>query len=236
MTPAEEMIHHGCRIGRHGHQIDVSDRLAPAAPTPGGLDPLNGRAFAHPSEDLGDDLVGLLPELARNGDFADERQVFEDRCLRLFTETLHGAHPAVPTGFLEGCDRVDAQTIDELLDLLGPEAGHAHQVEHARGNPGRQLVEERQATTLEDRPDLGGEVAADPLEIGERSRAIGTDRIERLDLIGDRPCRGPVRADPERVLPLVLEEISETVEECCDVGVGHGESRRGSPAGSLLGT
>ena len=104
MGPPPEVLHHRRGVGRHGDKIDVADRLAPPPPTPGRLNPLDGRAAAHPGDDVGDDLIGLLPELPSHGSAPHEGDVLEDRGFRLFAEPLHPAHRCGAAGHLEGIE------------------------------------------------------------------------------------------------------------------------------------
>ena len=229
MGPPPEVLHHRHGVGRHGDKIDVADRLAPPPPTPGRLDPLDSRTDAHPGDNVGDNLIGFLPELPRHGSAPHEGDVLEDHGFRLFAKPLHPAHRCGAAGRLEAIERINPQGIDQQADLLRPEPGHPQQIEDPDRNPGRQLLEERKFAGVEDRLDLGGEIPPDAVEVGEGSCFVPADRFEGIDLIGDGPGRGAVGADPERVLPVVFEEFGEAIEEGGDVGVVQGGSRWNEP-------
>ena len=101
VIPAAEVFHDRSRIGRHGDEVDVADRLATPSPTSGGLDPLHRRASPHPGEHFRHDLIGIVPELSLYGGATNEGDVLEDRGLGLFAEALHAPHAFPAAGLLE---------------------------------------------------------------------------------------------------------------------------------------
>ena len=162
-------------------------------------------------------LEGHLPGVGRAHPApraVDEGDALQHLADGFRAEALQGGEAPVAGGDLEPLDRGDAQFGDDRVDLLGPEAGHLEQVEHA----GRQAIGQfvaQAAGALVDHlgDDDGGDLGADALELGEATRCgeIGRRLVQRSDQAGDPPVGGGA--------PVVLaEHLHEELDVAEDPG------------------
>ena len=216
------MVHHPRRIVTIDHDVDVPHGLSAPPPAARPLHPPHGRAVPHPGEQWPYDRIGLRPQQPVVLGALGEADVLQDRSLRLGAEALHLANPPVPAGLLQGVERVDAQLAHEGLHLLGTQPRHPHELEDDGWNLPLQFVEQRQAAGVEQRADLGGEVCAHALDVGERAGRISPHGGQRLHHRTDGAGRVAVGPHAKDVASLILDQVGDVVEDGGDVGIGHG--------------
>ena len=163
--------------------VEIADGFAAPAQASGSFDPAGRRACprARRSAAGRSASASFQSSRARSGSRAKAR-FSRIAGLGLRPEALDAPDPPLAAGVLESRQRVDAEGVDQRLDLLGPEPGHPHQVEDHRRHLLLELLEQGQPAGVEQRLDLAGQVARrSPRDRSATGLGIGPHAGQRLD-------------------------------------------------------
>jgi hypothetical protein len=153
------------------------------------------------------------------GGAADEADALENVLRALRPEAPDPGQPAVEAGPLERVQRVDAERVEQSLDLLGAEPGHPQTLPQSRRERRAQLVVHRQLAGRHEGLDVAEDRRADAGDVSKRSRPDGLGEVA---LVGQqRAGRILVRADLERVRPRQLQHARDLVEDARDLVAVH---------------
>jgi hypothetical protein len=146
-------------------------------------------------------------------------QSLEDFLFRLDPEASELANPVLFGGPAQVVEGADPEPLVQGLGPLGAQAGHGDQVAQAGRHLTAQLPPERQVAGLQEGADLPGEVLADA---GQFVQFLRRHLGQGLGKVADGAGGVAVGADPERVLPLEVQQVRHLLESLGDLGVFHG--------------
>jgi hypothetical protein len=181
-------------------------------------------ASAEAAGDLGPEHTGCLPQIAEQGlavlrrdgagkpAFVARRgageELVENALFRLGAKPGYVPDPPGPSGLLELLERGDTQDVMERLGALRAETPEPHDLDQTRWHIAAGGVKRAERAGLRDLDDLPGQVLADPRELHQSRRSLRRQRVDRLGQLLDRARGVPVRAHPERVGSLDLQEVA----------------------------
>ncbi len=214
------MTDHGAPVPlAQGEEVDVADRLLAPSQAAGHLHPLHPWSRAHVVQHSGDELLRLvdeeptpvLPVVFDGPDdllgalLPESRQPLHLPPVQSLGQTLHGP---------------DVELLEEPAGLLGSDALQAHQLHQRPRELGGHLLETTDTPRLQKLGDVSGDVLAD----GRQRRQILAFLHHQAEGPGQPLHRShgvAVRADPEGIGSLDLQEIRQLFKNPGDVQVLH---------------
>ncbi len=215
------------RIVGLGEEVEVADRLAPAAKRAGRDELAQPRAVAQRRLQLVDEpLRGpeKHPALAR----LEPGDPVEDRLLALLREPADRAQATGLGRPPELLETLDAERLVQDPDRLRADARNVQKLEQSLGDLRPEAVVEAEPAGPDDLVDLLADRLADARDLGRPALAIGAGDLERA--VRDRVGGAVVGDRLEHELALDLEHVADLVEDPRQLVV-RGQRRRGGRRG-----
>ena len=147
-----------------GEEVEVADRLAPAAVRARRFDAPDARRRSERLDQARRSSCSARWRSIRSNRSSSLRDPLEDERLGPGGHPALLAEPARLGGLAEVVDRLDAEVLVELADGLGPEPRDAEQLDEARRHLGAQLVVEAHVARRRELGDLVADRLADALD------------------------------------------------------------------------
>lgn len=228
---AGEALHHR-RLSLDADQhVDVAHRVAPPARASGhlGLQHAGNRLeFRH--EGCGDGCCAGQRHSSLALQPGDQR--LQDAPFGLAAEAAQGADTLPFGGAPQVRQRPDAQRAVQRLRPLRPDAGKLQQFGEPGGHLPAQALQLYAAASGDDLRDLAGEVLADGRQ-GVEVFSGHQDVVHAAAQVDYRAGSVAVRAHPERIAALHLQQVGNLVEHGGDIGVGERHGSEGEVAVSI---
>jgi hypothetical protein len=202
--------------GGRDENVNIADRILPAAVAAGHLEARYGRTRFQMSEQrlhIGISLVEAPP----SGMSVKRGNPVEDLLFGGVFDARQCAKPSAFRGGFKFVERRHAQLAVDLLGSLRTQAGNAQHLHKPFRDLSRELLQQGQCARFEDRADLAGEVGTDPGQLVEPT--FGRHRCGWHRQCFNRARCCAVRPYAERVLALNLEQVGDLLEDTCDVDV-----------------